>query len=61
MNLFVNLVLMVCHVVTRVSVRLDTCVITSLVTVSDVNLDTMEIVAARPATVAWLALLSALI
>ena len=61
MNLFVNLVLMVCHVVTRVSVRLDTCVITSLETVSDVNLDTMETAAARPATVAWLALLSALI
>ena len=61
MNLNVNLALMVYHVVTRVSVRLDTCVITLLETVSDVNLDTTEMAVVRTATVAWLALLSALI
>ena len=52
---------MVCHVVTRARVILDTCVITLLEIVSGVKLVTMERVVVSPVTVVWMAQLFALI
>ena len=55
----VVLAYMVCHVVTRARVRLDTCATTSLETVSGVRLVTMDRGVVSPATVVKMALLSA--
>ena len=52
---------MVCHVVTRARVTLDTCVIILLEIVSGVKLVTMERVVVSPVTVVWMAQLFALI